>query len=50
MTVAAGWEYKYYIRKLNNYNIYSNVISNDNSCYVSFDDSFLFDGERQLRI
>ena len=52
-TVEAGYYYRYYIQQYNQYGICSQVISrmkNNKAVYVSFDDCFLWDGERQLRI
>lgn len=50
-TVEAGYYYKYYIQRYNTNGIYSKSIgTTDYPIYVSFDDCFLFDGERQLCI
>lgn len=69
-TIESGQTYRYAIRQLNSYNIYSswipvlkwrrrvpnNYVLNDNEWYpnslieASFEDAFLFDGKRQLRI
>lgn len=50
-TVEAGYYYKYFIQRINKNNIYSNIIGITQwPIYVSFDDCFLSDGERQLCI
>ena len=50
-TVEAGYYYNYYIQRYNDNGIYSETIGNaEYPIYVSFDDCFLFDGERQLCI
>lgn len=48
-TVEHGVKYKYSIQQYNSKNIYSERIIS-NTVMVDFEDSFLFDGERQLRI
>ena len=48
-TVEQGKTYVYSLQQYNNYDIYSNrIISNE--IYVDFEDMFLLDGERQLKI
>ena len=47
--VEQGTTYKYAIQQYNDKGIYSNKILS-NEVYVDFEDSFLFDGERQLKI
>ena len=48
-TVEHGEKYRYSFQQYNNYGIYSaRILSKD--VLVSFEDAFLFDGERQLRI
>lgn len=48
-TVEQGETYRYCIRQFNASNMYSDrVISNE--VYVDFEDAFLFDGKRQLKI
>ena len=52
-TVEAGYYYRYFIQKYNQYGINSEVISvmkNGKAVYMSYDDCFLWDGKRQLRI
>lgn len=52
-TVEAGYYYNYFIQQYNQYGVVSQIIStmkNGKTVYVSYDDSFLWDGERQLRI
>lgn len=50
-TVEAGYYYKYFIQRINSNNLYSNIIgATSQPIYVSFDDCFLSDGERQLCI
>lgn len=57
-TVQQGEEYVYALQVYNNENLYSNKILNvDNAInmnevpiYVDFEDSYLYDGERQLKI
>lgn len=50
-TVEAGYYYNYYIQRYNNNGVYSETIGNAKyPIYVSFDNCFLFDGERQLCI
>jgi hypothetical protein len=48
-TVEQGKEYIYSIQEYNDYDLYSERIISS-SVYVDFEDSFLFDGEKQLRI
>ncbi len=48
-TVQQGETYRYCIRQFNASNMYSDrVISNE--VYIDFEDAFLFDGQRQLKI
>jgi hypothetical protein len=56
-TVQQGVEYLYALQAYNSYGLYSNRIisinKNDNSkntIYADFEDAYLYDGERQLRI
>ena len=56
-TVQQGVEYTYALQGYNSYKLYSNKIisvnKNDtskNSIYADFEDAFLYDGERQLKI
>lgn len=48
-SVQHGIEYKYAIQCYNTFGIYSNKTISD-SIYVDFEDSFLSDGDRQLKI
>lgn len=48
-TIEQGVTYKYSIQQYNSNNIYSNRIETE-ELTVDFEDAFLFDGERQLRI
>ena len=48
-TIEQGVTYKYSIQQYNSNNVYSNRIETD-AITVDFEDAFLFDGERQLRI
>lgn len=48
-TVEQGVSYRYSLQQYNDYDIYSDrIVSKD--VYVDFEDSFLYDGERQLKI
>ena len=52
-TVEAGYYYNYFIQQYNQYGVVSQIVStmkDGKTVYVSYDDSFLWDGERQLRI
>lgn len=57
-TVQQGVEYKYALQAYNSYGLYSNRILNINNIQdkqevtipVDFEDAFLYDGERQLKI
>lgn len=48
-TVEQGKKYQYSIQQYNDKNLYSNRLLS-NIIYVDFEDAFLFDGERQLKI
>lgn len=48
-TAEQGKTYQYSIQQYNDKGLYSNRILS-NTVYVDFEDAFLFDGERQLRI
>lgn len=48
-TVEQGCTYIYSIQQYNDYDLYSNRILS-NEVYADFEDAFLFDGERQLKI
>lgn len=48
-TVAAGVEYKYSLQKYNSSGIFSPKVTTNN-IKVFFEDIFLFDGERQLKV
>ena len=48
-TVEQGKKYVYSIQQYNDYDLYSERILS-NEIYVDFEDAFLFDGERQLKI
>lgn len=48
-TVEQGKTYTYAIQEYNDYDLYSERVES-NEIYVDFEDSFLFDGKRQLRI
>lgn len=48
-TVEQGKTYEYSIQEYNDYDLYSERIISD-EIYVDFEDAFLFDGKRQLRI
>lgn len=47
--VESGVEYRYYIQRYNNQNIFSQKVQS-NLISVFFEDIFLYDGEKQLRI
>ena len=48
-TVEQGVLYRYSLQQYNDYDIYSDrIVSND--VYVDFEDAFLYDGEKQLKI
>ena len=49
MTVEHGHHYKYALQQFNDYGLYSNKIYS-NEVYVAFEDSFLYDGVRQLKL
>lgn len=57
-TVQQGVEYKYSLQAYNSYGLYSNRILNINNIvdkeevnvFVDFEDAFLYDGDRQLKI
>lgn len=49
MTVEHGYSYKYALQQFNDAGLYSNKIYS-NEVYVSFEDMFLFDGQRQLKL
>jgi hypothetical protein len=48
-TVEQGKIYTYAIQEYNDYGLYSEKIDSD-EIYVDFEDAFLFDGKRQLKI
>lgn len=48
-TVEQGKKYVYSLQQYNNYDIYSNRVKS-NEVYADFEDMFLLDGERQLKI
>lgn len=48
-TVEHGYTYKYTLQQYNTYNIYSSRLYS-NTVEVYFEDAFLFDGHRQLKI
>lgn len=48
-TVEQGVTYKYSLQQYNANRIYSDRLIS-NSCYVDFEDAFLFDGSKQLKI
>lgn len=48
-SVSQGITYKYGIQAYNNNGVYSTIVTTD-PIYVDFEDMFLSDGERQLRI
>jgi hypothetical protein len=50
LTCEAGYYYKYYIQQYNKYSVFSKPVGESAVIYVSFDDCFLYDGEKQLRI
>lgn len=51
LTCEAGYYYKYYIQQYNKHEVFSAPVGvASNPLYVSFDDSFLYDGEKQLKI
>lgn len=48
-TLEQGVTYKYSLQQYNNNGVYSDrIVSNE--CYADFEDAFLYDGEKQLRI
>lgn len=51
-TVQQGFEYKYAIQAYNTNDFYSNrlLANNGETLYADFEDMFLFDGKRQLKI
>lgn len=49
LTVESGYSYQYILQQVNDYGIYSEEIAS-NIVDVNYDDLFLFDGNRQLRI
>lgn len=49
MTVEQGKHYKYAIQQYNSNSLFSNKIES-NIVYADFEDAFLFDGKRQLKI
>lgn len=49
-TVEQGVEYCYAIQQKNSAKIYSDKLKNDNNVIADFEDMFLFDGEKQLKI
>ena len=48
-TVEHGYTYQYSLQQYNDYELYSNRILS-NTVDVTFEDSFLYDGEKQLKI
>ena len=48
-TIEQGVTYKYSLQQYNNNGVYSDRLES-NECYSDFEDSFLYDGEKQLRI
>lgn len=48
-TIEHGYTYKYAIQQFNDSGLYSNKIES-NEIFVSFEDMFLWDGKRQLKI
>lgn len=50
LTCEAGYYYKYFIQRYNQHHIYTTIIGESDKIFVSFDHSFLYDGEKQLKI
>lgn len=48
-TIEHGYNYKYALQQFNDYNMYSNKIYS-NEVYGAFEDMFLYDGEKQLKM
>lgn len=48
-TVKQGISYKYALQQYNDYNVVSDRLETE-AVYVDFEDAFLYDGERQLKI
>lgn len=49
MTVEHGYTYKYALQQFNDEGLYSNKLYS-NEVYISFEDCFLFDGKKQLKL
>ena len=49
LTIEHGYHYKYSLQQFNDSGLYSNKLYS-NEIYASFEDSFLYDGEKQLRL
>lgn len=49
MTVEHGYYYKYALQQFNDEGLYSNKLYS-NELYVTFEDAFLYDGQRQLKL
>ena len=50
-TTQQGMKYKYAIQAYNDYGLYSNRLENiEDDIYMDFESSFLYDGEKQLKI
>ena len=48
-TIEQGYSYKYALQQYNDYGLYSNRLES-NEILASFEDAFLYDGKRQLKI
>lgn len=48
-TIESGYSYKYALQQYNDNDLYSNRLES-NEVYAYFEDAFLYDGERQLKI
>lgn len=49
-TIEQGKEYRYALIQVNNYGVYSKRITQKGSIYSDFEDVFLSDGKRQLKV
>ena len=49
MTVEHGYHYKYSLQQFNDAGLHSNKLYS-NEIYITFEDSFLYDGEKQLKL
>ena len=49
-TIQQGHTYRYAVQAYNSQGIYSDRLENDKDSYADFEDTYLYDGERQLKV